>query len=281
MHDMKHILVLLVVITAAHLGALAQSQRWLSYEPATVELEGRLVTRWKYGPPNYGEQPKTDEKVKVPILVLDYAVNVRGKAGDLINAESVEGVKQVQLGFAYGETAHKQLIGKDVVATGTLFHAHTGHHYTDVVLMVRSIETKATAIQKDRADATAQSKHDLCLDAVTQLEINLCAGKHFRESDKKLNDAYKRILIALKPADGANLVQAQRAWLKYRTANCWAERQFHGGSLAPTREAFCLRDLTEERIEELKRIYETNEEVGLVLFGSLDQKTGSPTRSPE
>ncbi|HET9525573.1 MAG TPA: hypothetical protein VFO99_05370 [Pyrinomonadaceae bacterium] len=66
---MKHtlaLLILTVLIVVAH-ASDAQAQRSLAYEPATVELEGRLVIQLKYGPPNFGEQPKTDKKLRVPV----------------------------------------------------------------------------------------------------------------------------------------------------------------------------------------------------------------------
>src|SRR5690349_7114150 len=79
-----------------------------------------------------------------------------------------------------------------------------------------------------------------CPNAMTQAEINRCAGEQFKKADDKLNTVYKRIADKLSSTDRANLLEAQRAWLKYRDANCIADRQFHGGSLAPTIEAFCL-----------------------------------------
>ena len=109
------------------------------------------------------------------------------------------------------------------------------------------------------AAVTAQDKSDPCPDALTQLEINKCAAEQFRKADKALNVTYKRIISKLKASDRANLIEAQRAWLKYRTSNCWALRQFHGGSLAPTDEAFCLQGLTEARTRELIEIYEPPE----------------------
>ena len=122
----------------------AQAQRSLHYQPETVELEGKLVVQSKYGPPNFGEVPKTDEKVRIPVLVLKTPVNVLPIQGqdDGINTKPVYRVRQIQLSFAVGETDHKKLIGKNAVVKGTLFRAHTGHHYTDVVLTVSSIEKK-------------------------------------------------------------------------------------------------------------------------------------------
>ena len=111
----------------------------------------------------------------------------------------------------------------------------------------------------EKAAAKTQDKTGPCPDALTQLEINRCAAEQFRKSDKLLNVAYKRIMSNLSSADRANLIAAQRAWIKYRSSNCWALRQFNGGSLAPTDEAFCLQDLTEARTKELIDIYEPPE----------------------
>lgn len=135
------ILVLMVLAVVAHPTA-TRAQRWLSYEPQTVELHGRLVIQSKYGPPNHGEEPKTDQKVKVPVLVLKYAVSVRASQEGGPNSQPVNRIKQIQLAFNDSETSYRNLIGKNVVVTGSLFHAHTGHHYTDVVLTVRSIEPR-------------------------------------------------------------------------------------------------------------------------------------------
>ena len=141
---MKHVLTtlsLMVLVVVARPTA-TQAQRWLSYEPQTVELDGRLVIQSKFGPPNYGEEPKTDQKVRIPVLVLSYVVSVRPSQEDGPNSEPAYRIKQIQLAFNDSGTTYKNLIGKKVVVTGTLFHAHTGHHYTDVVLKVRSIERR-------------------------------------------------------------------------------------------------------------------------------------------
>ena len=62
-------LTLILVVVFAFAGA-THAQRCLSYEPEVVELDGQLVVQSKYGPPNFGEQPKTDQKVQVPVLLL-------------------------------------------------------------------------------------------------------------------------------------------------------------------------------------------------------------------
>jgi hypothetical protein len=170
---------LIILIAFAHLEAVAQAQRWLSYQPAIVELDGRLITEQKYGPPSFGEEPKTDKKLTVPILVLNEAINIRGTPGDLINGESVMGAKRVQLIFTAGVIPYKHLIGKDVVVKGKLFHSHTGHHFTDVLVDVGSIEEAP------------------CPNAMSQFEINQCIGKLYKRSDQEMNEVYNRILAGL------------------------------------------------------------------------------------
>ena len=143
---MKNILTIVILAACAAVSYpnSVRAQRSLHYQPETVELEGKLVIQSKYGPPNFGEDPKTDQKVRIPVLVLKTPVNVLPIEGtdDGINTEPVYRVRQIQLSFAVGGMDHKKLIGKNVVVKGTLFRAHTGHHYTDVVLTVRSIEKK-------------------------------------------------------------------------------------------------------------------------------------------
>jgi hypothetical protein len=145
------ILVLTVLVVVAH-SPVTQAQRWLSYEPETVELDGRLVIQSKYGPPNYGEQPKTDQKVKIPVLVLKYRVSVLPSQEDGDNSKPVYNTTQIQLAFVDSGITYHNLIGKNVVVTGSLFHAHTGHHYTDVVLKVRSIERQSAESARRRFD---------------------------------------------------------------------------------------------------------------------------------
>ena len=139
--------VLMVCLTASAVNLSAQKQqtrakqnyRWLNYEPEVVSLKGKLVVKRFYGPPNFGEDSKTDEKEDMPVLLLGEPVNVRGKNESgpaAINNESVKNVREMALVLTI---PHKNLIGKPVIVKGTLFHAFTGHHHTDVLLDVQSI----------------------------------------------------------------------------------------------------------------------------------------------
>lgn len=120
-----------------------QAKDCRSYEPAVVELKGNLSIKTFFGPPNFGENPSTDSKENSWILSLTSPMNVCAKIdGDPTSGPSVENVRELQLVLP---KSRKELIGKDVIVVGTLFHAHTGHHHTDVLMTVQSIspiETK-------------------------------------------------------------------------------------------------------------------------------------------
>jgi len=110
----------------------------LTYEPAVVELAGKLTVKQFYGPPNFGEHPESDSKEQAWILVLDKPVDVIGKEDgkDDFDSNTERNVSEVQL-----VTRQKPdgLLGKSVRVKGTLFHANTGHHHTAVLMQAESI----------------------------------------------------------------------------------------------------------------------------------------------
>ena len=119
-------------------AAPAQERGWVAYYPAVVELKGTLRTKRYYGPPNYGENPKTDAKETALLLLLNQPVNVRGNADpqEKFDRQSFRNVRRIQLVFT---KPWKAYLGKTVLVKGTLFQAFTGHHRTDVLLDVQTI----------------------------------------------------------------------------------------------------------------------------------------------
>lgn len=98
-----------------------------------------------------------------------------------------------------------------------------------------------------------------CKEPVAQQEMNWCAGEEFREADAALNVQWKQTAAAMKARDAedapgyfATLLDAQRAWLKYRDAHCTsAGYLFRGGSMEPLLVATCRTRLTQERTKQL------------------------------
>lgn len=95
-----------------------------------------------------------------------------------------------------------------------------------------------------------------CANAQDQTTMNQCAGKDFTAADKKLNDAYRQIEGRLKDnaASKKLLVDAQRAWVAFRDAEC----KFQGGpidqagTIYPMVVANCQTSLTNDRLSDFK-----------------------------
>jgi hypothetical protein len=141
-------LVPLLVITFTLMGLRFASASCLSYEPAVVVIRGTLRRQIFPGPPDYenlkkGDKPETYWVLETeqPFCVMESPIQP-----DLDPGKS--NVSRVQLALQpemYGR--YKGLVGKKVTASGTLFAAITAHHYTPVLLQVRSISLPTTTVK--------------------------------------------------------------------------------------------------------------------------------------
>lgn len=97
-----------------------------------------------------------------------------------------------------------------------------------------------------------------CEIAQVGLEGFLCAEKHFKVSDKKLNALYKQLIPILDTEEKKALIkQAQLAWIQFKEADCQFSAEdnpaFVGGAQSVA-YFNCLKDKTDARIAELKII---------------------------
>jgi uncharacterized protein YecT (DUF1311 family) len=111
-----------------------------------------------------------------------------------------------------------------------------------------------------------------CANAMTQMEMNICAHRDYEAADTDLNTAYKKSMASARDMDeefketsehlvGAvdALKRAQRAWIGYRDGQCeLAGFEARGGSMEPMLVSSCLADLTRKRTEELKTLFESD-----------------------
>jgi uncharacterized protein YecT (DUF1311 family) len=93
-----------------------------------------------------------------------------------------------------------------------------------------------------------------CNNPQTQAQMNYCASLAAKDSDKKLNQVYRQLKFSLSDTkQKQRLIEAQRAWLKFRDAQCAYEQGFYsGGSIAPTIYYSCLAEVTEQRTKQLQ-----------------------------
>jgi hypothetical protein len=119
---------------------VAQQQDWLPYYPAVSRLQGRLTKVFKYGKPSYGENPERDEKVEVPILILQTPVRLKARSTSSVNNESVTNVSFVQLSFPPEvDGNYSKHLDKDIIVAGTLVRGYKGEHFTEVVMIVKAV----------------------------------------------------------------------------------------------------------------------------------------------
>ena len=79
-----------------------------------------------------------------------------------------------------------------------------------------------------------------------------CIGAETDRQDARLNENYKRLMSKVSDDRKKQLLEAQRAWIRFRDANCsfYAE----GGSIAQVAVNDCILVTTVDRANELKRL---------------------------
>lgn len=118
---------------------------------------------------------------------------------------------------------------------------------------IRSAQATPAADTPASDDA---GREDPCQDAPTQSDLNDCVDREYKKSDAALKRLYADIARQLDKDERATLNAAQDAFVNFREKNCEAELDLYDdGTLAPSMEAYCLRETTDWRLKQLKRIY--------------------------
>ena len=125
--------------------AAPQQQEWFNY-PAVSRLQGKLTKVTKYGKPTYGENPEKDEKVEVPILILQTPIRAKAQTTSSVNNETLTNVSFVQLIFPAEVGDYSKHLNMVIVVEGTLERGHKGDHFTDVVMIVKVVNPTAKPI---------------------------------------------------------------------------------------------------------------------------------------
>lgn len=104
-----------------------------------------------------------------------------------------------------------------------------------------------------------------CQQAVTTPELNQCAKIEQQKVEAKLNMVYQQVLRTLNEPDTESdkfsemkqkLIQAQRAWVKFRELDCDAVYSFHaGGTIRTLMFIDCMQEHATQRIKDLEDTY--------------------------
>jgi len=117
------------------------------YDTAGVRLEGTLTERKEYGPPGYGETPSKDVRETIFVLKLATPISVQPAANADANGSAsldpVKDVRELQLFIPKPQVPDaRKLLGKVVVAVGTLNEAAAPSQYTKVWLDTQIVKAK-------------------------------------------------------------------------------------------------------------------------------------------
>ncbi len=120
------------------------------------------------------------------------------------------------------------------------------------------------------AMAAAQADQPLnCANPITQADMNQCTAREFQRADDEMNRVWAEARAAMQRSDRetaeyrdpsdtrpgyyAALLESQRAWLRYRDAQCLIEGYAaRGGSMEPMLVSGCQRALTVARTQALR-----------------------------
>lgn len=87
----------------------------------------------------------------------------------------------------------------------------------------------------------------------SQPALNDCAWRRYRAADAALNRVYRTALAADTGAAAVSLRAAQRAWVRFRDAQCaYVAATYDGGSMQPMQQGACLEEVTFARIKQLR-----------------------------
>ena len=133
---------LLALALLIGLSKWASAQTCLEYGP-TVTLTGKVYSKVFPGPPNYESVKRGDRPETTLILSLATPTCTTNKTADDIDVPEPD-IREVQLVLSKPSDWKliKRVLGKPVVITGTLFHSHTAHHRTKILLDVAELKLK-------------------------------------------------------------------------------------------------------------------------------------------
>ena len=132
-------LLITTLFLIASFHSSARAQKCLDYGP-TVSLTGKLQSKIFAGPPNYESIKRGDRKERAIIVTLISPICTSSSNSDSFDTPeaNIRAVQLVVRESSHWKTVERRL-GRPVIVTGALFHGHTGHHRTKVLIDVTDI----------------------------------------------------------------------------------------------------------------------------------------------
>ena len=113
----------------------------------------------------------------------------------------------------------------------------------------------ATSTALLAASETDMSKeYTTCMDKANGVNPDMtdCILAETKQQDARLNENYKRLTSKLSEERKKALLEAQRAWIRFRDANCTFWDDPAGGQSAAVTAKECILTMTADRASELE-----------------------------
>ena len=120
-----------------------------------------------------------------------------------------------------------------------------------MVIQLALLLSSQVVVASDREMTQAYSS---CLErasGVTAEMMNCILAETIRQ-DTRLNENYKRLISKLSTERKNGLVEAERAWMRFRDTNCGFYADPEGGSAARLAAGECILNATADRAKELQ-----------------------------
>jgi uncharacterized protein YecT (DUF1311 family) len=121
-----------------------------------------------------------------------------------------------------------------------------------LIVLALALNTPALAA----ADSDMTQEYLTCMDkskGVTP-EMMDCMSAETARQDARLNENYKRLMSKVSAKRKKTLLEAQRAWIKFRDLNCEFYYDADGGTAARLASNDCFLQATADRAKELKNL---------------------------
>jgi uncharacterized protein YecT (DUF1311 family) len=104
------------------------------------------------------------------------------------------------------------------------------------------------------AEKGLSPEYSACLDKAKGITSDMvdCIAAETGRQDTKLNENYKQLMAKLSPDRKKALLDAERAWITFRDANCQFYGDPQGGTSAHLSANECVLNATAQRANELK-----------------------------
>lgn len=119
------------------------------YSPNLTGLTGILRKEHRFGPPGFGENPKTDPRVSIVVLKLDRPITAvpdpKANTKDELDTSRISNIKAVQLWFSGDavtpplEVFARRHIGQRVRVEGVIDEAVAPMEFTTLILTVSKL----------------------------------------------------------------------------------------------------------------------------------------------